>query len=75
MSLIESESEKDTVFQEVPIMCSTNHGYSVITRTISNGIYYSDLKYIESKDESRRANLVQAIKDACMRVGFFYGLL
>jgi len=75
MSLIESESEKDTGFQEVPIMCSTNRGCSVITQTISNAIYYSDLKHIESKDEFRRANLVQAIKDACMRVGFFYGPL
>lgn len=33
----------------------------------------SDLQNINSENPAQRADLAQVVKDACMRVGFFYG--
>jgi hypothetical protein len=76
MNLVESELEKDKAFQEIPIMYVVRfnpfiHFHLDIVLSIS--VSYRDLRDMNSEDLARRADLAQIIKDACMRVGFFYG--
>jgi isopenicillin N synthase-like dioxygenase len=65
-TLVADAQDADTAFEEIPIMCF-NHLLADISSNASR-----DLTDATSEDPAARKRLAAQIRDACIRVGFFY---
>src|SRR5437016_3079218 len=72
MSLVGTVDAIDTDFQRVPIMYVPLLNLFVSPKTTYGLI--RDLSHIRSDDPAKRKKLADEVRDACMHVGFFYGL-
>jgi hypothetical protein len=65
------KAESASPFSHIPIMSAF---VSLVGSELTLLSLLSDLQHLRSPDPELRQTLVRAVRDACMSVGFFYGI-
>lgn len=74
-TLLQAAGNADYDFKDIPIMYGNEASFrTVIALTDSYGCTFSDMKDAASPDPSVRRQLASVVRDACINVGFFYGI-
>jgi hypothetical protein len=68
LELLNEALEADTAFDEIPVM----YVLWVEDKVLSLKVFPRDMASASNRDPGVRLRLAEQIRDACMRVGFFY---